>query len=426
MKTKEQYVTIKQLHHQGYNITQISRTLRINRKTVRKYLRSEVYPGYRNQNRKSQLEQHRKYLETRLSQYPLLSSVRLYHELKERGYRGGYRMLCKFVGRIRQPQPPRAYIRVETPPGRQAQADWAEFPKVKLLREGIVNLHCFVIILSYSRSLYIEFCVDEKEQTLQSCHIHSFEYFGGLPLEIRYDNMPTVVIRRENGKPVFHKGFKDFATFYKFKPDICLPYHKEGKGKVERVIQYVRDNFFYAKSFQDLEDLNKQAYEWLNNTANQRFNKLHGAKVCELLEEERLLPLPWLRYDTRTVHLHKVNKDCLISYRGNFYSVPHSYAGQTIEVQDDGESIYCFVERKLMAQHKKCLVKKGQLIINPAHYEGLRQHKRYVELITGNDFILTNQEPPQAGFDHLLAKYPGYFEEVQRRELDIYERVSNG
>jgi transposase len=103
MKTKEQYVTIKQLYHQGYNITQISRMLRINRKTVRKYLSSEVYPGYRNQNRRSQLEQHRQYLETRLNQYPLLSSIRLYQELKDRGYKGGYRMLCKFVRKIRPP-----------------------------------------------------------------------------------------------------------------------------------------------------------------------------------------------------------------------------------------------------------------------------------------------------------------------------------
>lgn len=425
MKTKEEYVTIKQLYHQGYNITQIARTLKINRKTVRKYLNCEGHPGYRNQNRESQLEQHRQYLEVRLKEYPLLSSIRLYEELKERGYKAGYRMLCKFVRKIRPPKQPKAYIRVETPPGKQAQADWAEFSQVKLAQR-IVDLHCFIITLSYSRNLYIEFCLNEKEQNLQNCHIHSFEYFDGVPFEIRYDNMPTVVIRRENGKPIIHQGFKDFATFYNFKPDICLPYHKEAKGKAERVIRYVRGNFFYARSFKDLEDINAQAREWLDKTANQRYNKLHGALISELLEKERLLPLPSFRYDTRIPHLYKVNKDCLISYLGNFYSVPHVYAGQTIELQDDGNIVYCLLNGKFIAQHKKCLIKKGQMIINPAHYEGLKHHNRYVELVTKTDFILTTQEAAFEGFDHLLAKYPGYFEEVERRNLDIYERLANG
>lgn len=425
MKTKEEYVTIKQLHHQGYNITQIARTLKINRKTVRKYLNSEVYPGYRNQNRKSQLEQHRQYLEARLKEYPLLSSIRLYEELKERGYSSGYRMLCKFVRTLRPPKQPKAYIRVETPPGKQAQVDWAEFTQVRL-SEQIVDLHCFLIALSYSRNLYLEFCADEKEQTLQNCHIHSFEYFGGVPLELRYDNVPTVVIRREKGKPVIHRGFKDFACFYKFKPNICLPYHKEGKGKVERKIRYIRENFFYARSFKDLQDLNIQAREWLDKTANQRYNKLYGGKISELLKEEHLQPLPSFRYDTRIPHLHKVNKDCLISYKSNFYSLPHIYVGQTIEVQDDGKDIYCFLNSKFIAKHTKCLLKKGQMIINPAHYQGLKHHSRYVDLVTKGEFILTSQKSSPEGLDWLLAKYPGYFEDVERRELDIYEKVSNG
>jgi len=427
MKTKEEYVTIKQLFHQGYNISQIARTLKINRKTVKKYLNCDVYPGYRNQNRKSQLKPHRDYLEARLKEYPLLSSIRLYEELKERGYNGGYRMLCKFVRTIRLPKQPRAYIRVETPPGKQGQADWAEFAQVKL-GEQMVDLHCFIITLSYSRNLYIEFCADEKEQALQNCHIHAFEYFEGVPLEIRYDNISTIVIRRENGKPVFHQGFKDFATFYNFKPNICLPYHKEGKGKAERKIRYVRENFFYGRTFKDLTDLNTQAWLWLDNTANQRYNRLYQAKICELLKEEHLQALPSIRYDTRIPHLHKVNKDCLISYKANFYSVPHIYAGQTIEVQDDGRDIFCLYHGKLIAQHTKCLLKKGQMIINPMHYEGLRHHSRYVELITQGEFILAAQALPiaQEEFDHLLAKYPGYFEEVQKRELEVYERLAHG
>jgi hypothetical protein len=314
---------------------------------------------------------------------------------------------------------------METPPGKQAQADWAEFPSVKL-GEQIADLHCFIITLSYSRNLYIEFCCDEKEQSLQNCHIHAFEYFGGVPLEIRYDNMPTVVIKRENNKPILHRGFKDFATFYNFKPDICLPGHKEAKGKAERVIRYVRENFFYGRTFKDLDDLNAQGRAWLDKTANQRFNRLYGAKVCELLDEERLQPLPSLKYDTRIPHLYRVNKDCLISYLGNFYSVPHIYACQTIELQDDGKNIHCLLNGKTIAQHIKCVLKKGQLIINPDHYQGLKQHSRYVELITAGDFIITAKELPQEEFDWLLAKYPGYFEDVQRRELDIYERLANG
>lgn len=424
MKTKEEYVTIKQLHHQGYNISQIARTLKINRKTVKKYLKSERYPGYRNQNRKSQIEQHRQYLEMRLKEYPLLSSIRLYEEIKIMGYKAGYRMLCKFVRKIRPPKEPKAYIRVETPPGKQTQVDWADFPKVRL-GDSVVDLYCFIMTLSYSRNLYIEFCADEKEQTLQNSHIHAFEYFGGVPLEIRYDNMRTVVISRGQRRVRLHPGFKDFALFYKFKPNICLPYHKEAKGKAERRIRYVRENFFYGRTFNDLIDLNTRSREWLDKTANQRYNRLYGAKISELLIEEHLQGLPSVRYDTRLPHLHKVNKDCLISYKANFYSVPWIYAGQTVDVQDDGRNIYCLINNKPIAQHEKCLLKKGQMIINPHHYEGLRHHHRYVELIVNKDFVLT-QQPSSEGFDHLLAKYPGYFEEVEKRNLDIYERITNG
>ena len=426
MKTKDEQVTIKQLYHQGYNITQIARTLHINPKTARKYLTCDTYPGYRNENRRSQLEAYRQYLESRLKELPLLSSIRLYEELKEHGYKGGYRMLCKFVRTIRPAKQPKAYIRVETPPGKQGQADWAEFPKVRL-GDTTVDLHCFIINLSYSRNLYLEFCCDEKEQALQNCHIHAFEYFGGVPLEIRYDNMPTVVIRRENNQPILHEGFKDFARFYNFKPDICLPGHKEAKGKAERVIRYIRGNFFYGRTFKDVSDLNSQGWAWLDKTANQRFNRLYGAKVCELLEEERLQPLPGLKYDTRIPHLYKVSKDCLVSYLGNFYSVPHIYACQTVELQDDGKDICCLLNGKIISQHIKCLLKKGQLIINPDHYQGLKQHSRYVELVTQSDCILTSAPLlPAQGLDWLLAKYPGYFEDVQRRELDVYERLTNG
>jgi len=172
--------------------------------------------------------------------------------------------------------------------------------------------------------------------------------------------------------------------------------------------------------------LNGQGRSWLDKTANQRFNRLHGARVYELLDEEHLQSLPGLKYDTRIPHLHKVNKDCLISYLGNFYSVPHIYACQTIELQDDGKNIHLLLNGKTIARHIKCLLKKGQLIINPDHYQGLKQHSRYVELIAKGDFLLTAKEPSQEGFDWLLAKYPGYFEDVQRRELDVYERVING
>lgn len=425
MKSKEEYVSIKQLHHQGYNIAQIARALKINRKTVRRYLKNNGYCRYNTQNRKSQLEEHREYLQDRLKEYPLLSSIRLFGELKERGYTASYRMLCKYVQNLRPAAKPTAFIRVETPPGKQAQADWAEFPKTRLA-DDIIDLHCFVITLSYSRNIFMEFCTDEKQQTFQNCHIHAFEYFGGVPMKVRYDNMRQVVARRENGKPVVNEGFKDFASFYNFNTEICLPYHKEAKGKVERTIRYIRENFFYARKFQDLDDINSQAQEWLDNTANQRFNRLYGSNVADLLESENLQPLPRFQYDTRIPHLCKVNKDCLISYQGNFYSVPHSYACKVIEVQDDGKSITSISNGKKLCVHVKCHLKKGQLIINPEHYEGLKNRQRYVEMISNSEFILTASKELFKGFDSHLGKYPGFMEEVQHRDLDIYERLSNG
>jgi len=426
MKTKEQYMTIHELFRQGYNKTQIARILKISRNTVKKYLRCDTYAGYNTEHRHSVLEKFRTYIEDRLRVFPRLSSVRLYEELIAQGYGGGYRMLCKFVRKMR-PVEQKGYIRVETKPGEQAQVDWAEFPQVKIGHE-VVDLHGFMGILSYSRNRYIEFCCDEQLQTLENCHVHMFEYWKGVPLKIRYDNMRTVVDKREQGRPVFNEGFKDFAQFYGFTIDPCMPAHKEAKGKVERTVRYVRGNFFYARTFKSLDDLNHQARQWADKTANQRFSRLYGARICELLSAEHLQPLPAVPYNNRQVSLRKVQKDCLMSYHGNFYSVPHTHISTMIEVHDDGTHIYCFKDTVNVATHKKSR-SSGQMIIDPQHYAGLKGHRRYVQLLQAHTTVLSKQTDAHQlqdgeSIDRLLGKYAGWWEQVEKRDLGIYERMS--
>lgn len=160
-------------------------------------------------------------------------------------------------------------------PGLQAQVDWGFFENYHVLCNGeYKKLYCFLMILGYSRMRYIEFVTDMSTETLIRCHINAFRYFGGYTEEILYDNMKQVVIKRllKQEDSELNKQFEDFAEFYGFKPVLCRPYRGQTKGKVERTVQYVRDNFMTGIKYTSLNDLNGQAVNWCNKVNS----RVHG------------------------------------------------------------------------------------------------------------------------------------------------------
>jgi transposase len=292
----EEWVDIVALHRQGLSIKAIARKLGISRNAVRRALRRDGPPTRAPQRRPpSKIEPFKDYLLARLAEFPELSTVVLFEEIQALGYTGGLTILRNFTRpyRVRRREP---VVRFETPPGHQAQVDWAHLG-IHVLDGIQTPLHLFVMVLGFSRALYAEVVTSTDIQTFLRLHVRAFESFGGIPEEILYDNQKQVVLSRTADGPRFHPEFLSFSGQFGFKARLCRPYRARTKGKVERSIGYVKDRFFCGRTFTDLADMNHQLACWLAEVANEREHATTGEAPSLRLLREGLRPLadakPW-------------------------------------------------------------------------------------------------------------------------------------
>ena len=287
---------IHSLKAQGYSIRAIARMTGLNRRTVSKRLKEESLKPYKKRKVKSKLDNYKEYIENRIqSAFPdKIPSTVIYEEIKEMGYEGKIRILQMFLKKLYEshfPKKDEEVIRFETEPGFQAQCDWT------ILRKGKEPLYAFVMILGYSRFTYVEITDNMRQETFQQCHINAFEYFGGIPKTILYDNLKSVVIKRDKyGKNNhgFNDNFLDFSKTYKFIPKLCKPYRAQTKGKVERFNLYLKNNFYKplkAKLKESGVEINKELLNahlssWLIK-ANNRIHSTTKEKPFVLLEKEK-------------------------------------------------------------------------------------------------------------------------------------------
>jgi len=287
----EEWVDIVSLHRQGISIKAIAKRLGVSRNTVRRALRRDGPPKRAPQRRPpSKLEPYRDYLLARLAEFPELSAEVLFEEICAMGYAGGRTILKEFTlpYRVRRREP---IVRFETPPGRQAQVDWAHLG-IHEIGGTPTHLYLFVMVLGFSRALYAEVTTSMGIEPFLAAHARAFASFGGVPEELLYDNAKTVVLSRSAAGPVFHPALLDFAGRHAFSPRVCRPYRARTKGKVERSIGYVRDRFFVGRTFADLADLDHQLAAWLDGVANVREHKTTGERPVDRLAREKLAPLP--------------------------------------------------------------------------------------------------------------------------------------
>jgi transposase len=223
----------------------------------------------------------------------------LRREIEALGYQGSERLLRQFLAKLHPAEPAPAVQRFETAPGRQMQVDWAVF------RRGREPLLAFVATLGYSRYVHVEFASSEAFEVLRNCHLRAFEAFGGVPREVLYDNMKTVVLARNaygEGQHRFHAGLWAFARDCGYLPRLCAPYRAQTKGKVERFIRYLRGSFYRPLASRlsaagltlDVPSANAEVRRWLREVANQRLLKAFGESPEARWQRERamLLPVP--------------------------------------------------------------------------------------------------------------------------------------
>jgi len=307
MLKKGEVKMIHKMLKDGLSKSEIARKLGVNRDTVAKYakLPEGHIPSIKREKVDTTVDPYLPNIARILEEAHKLGvnipSTAIHQEIQKLGYRGSLRWMKEIVQRhelrqkVKDEEP---LVRFETTKGKQMQVDWVEFPK-----EG---LSAFVATMGYSRASYVEYVTDERVDTLIKCHMNAFSYFGGVPEEGLYDNMKTVIIKRNAygyGKHKFNEQFRDFAEKHcGMKLKICKPYRAQTKGKVERFNHYLRYSFhnMFKTSLSlmgykmTLENANAEVMDWLDFTANSRIHQTTLHKPFDLLAEEQLqlFPLP--------------------------------------------------------------------------------------------------------------------------------------
>lgn len=373
MLSSTEVTMIRSLAAQGQSVSAIARAVCADRKTVRGVLAKGEQDKDAQKESPSILDPFKPYLMGRL-EVADFTAQRLFQDLQTMDYKGGYDLVKRFVAPLRAEKHRKAVRRFETLPGQQAQVDWGEKFGWIEIDDVRKTLFCFSMVLGFSRRQYIEFTISRNLPTFLLCHVHAFEYFGGVTAEVLYDNLKTAVLSNLEGVVTFQSEFSDFASYYGFVPRACRPYRAQTKGKVERPFPYIRSNFFLGRSWTSLADLNNHARVWLDQTANQRVHGTTFEKPADrfLKEQDHLRPLPAQRFHAVEMTFRSSTRDCLISYEGNFYSVPHRYAarrGLRVEVAEDRLEIYHQDQR--IALHALCRGKHHR-IVDPKHLEGMQ------------------------------------------------------
>jgi len=400
---------ILELHRQGLKVSAIARKTGLDRKTVRKYIARGLEPptyGPREPREKS-ITAFLPFLRKRLAAFPDLTAVRLWRELRERGYAGGYTAVKRAVREIR-PVPLTPFeVRFETPPGEQAQVDFARFVVTFADEPGLTRIvWLFSLVLGHSRLIWARFVVHQDLQTVLRCHIAALEAIGGAPGEILYDRMKTAVIGEDtHGLVIYNRALLDLARHYGFQPRACRPYRAKTKGKVERPFRYIREDFFLGGSFRNLDDLNGQLRHWLDTVANPRLHATTKRVVNEAFADEKpfLQPLPLAPYRAVLKLERRVSHEGLVSIGGNLYSVPDTTRRRILDIHVLADEIQIFEGGALIAVHAP-LEGRDQRRIDPAHRRAVAApHRR-----TATESILL----ARAG------------DVVARRSLDFYDAVA--
>lgn len=365
-------VMILDLHREGLTVSAIARQLELDRKTVRKYIERGLEPpayGPRKP-RSRRLEPFEPYLRQRIAAYPGLTGSRLLREIREHGYRGGYTAVTDFLREARPAPSPSFEVRFETPPGHQAQVDFAQFQVMFTDEQNVVRIAwLFSLVLGYSRLIWARFVMHQDLQTVLRCHLAAFAALGGVPQEILYDRMKTAVTGEDGqGHIVYNRALVDFARHHGFHPRACRPYRAKTKGKVERPFRYIREDFFLARGFRNLDDLNRQLAHWLAMVANPRVHATTQRVVNEAFAEERplLRPLPLVPFNAVLKLERRVSHEGMVSVGGNLYSVPDATRRRVVEVHTLADEIRIFEDGRLIAAHA-VLEGRHQRRVAPGH-----------------------------------------------------------
>jgi transposase len=375
------YQTFQQIRQccerDGLSIAQTASLLGLDERTVAKWSVTQAYQARKTVRRPSKLDGFRAEIVRLLHQYPY-SAQQILQRLRPSGYTGGYSILKALVHQLRPPMHT-AYLTLHFAPGQCAQVDWgcAGWLQVGSTRR---RLSFFVMVLAYSRRLYVEFTLAQSMEHFLACHQNAFVYYGGASAEVLCDNCKTAVLSHPVGGPVsLHPRYLDFAQHYGFCIRACAPRQPQQKGRVEAAVAYIKKNFLAGLDLNglSLEALNHAARHWMDTTANLRVHAETGKTPAELFGDEvpQLRPLNPQVYVTAVLHPARATSRCRVHFDGNRYSIPPRFARRPLLVKAYPQRVAIYHQDQLIADHPRNYDRR-QDVAKAEHEEELLAQRR--------------------------------------------------
>jgi len=359
-----------------WKIGTIARELSVHPDAVRNAIDAQRLGGAAQPLRASMVDPYAEFIRQTLNQHPRLRATRIYQMVRDRGYAGSVVQLRRAVARLR-PQIREPFLQLNMLPGEQGQVDWAHFGHVRIGRAQRA-LSCFVMTLSYSRAIYLEFFFDQSTENFLRGHVHAFQAWNGQPRAILYDNLKSAVLERRGTHILFNPRLVELSAHYHFAPQPCQVRAGNQKGRVERTIRYVRDSFWAGRTFTTLAECNRQAWQWRDQIAHRRpWPSDSGRIVVDVFAEEqpRLLPPPLHSFPTERIETVRSHKTIYVRFDLNDYSIPPEMVGRPLTLAASDTTVRILDGAVELVRHRRSYDRQQQ-ILDPAHREAVLKSKR--------------------------------------------------
>ncbi len=402
----ETYCKIIQLHQKQLKPTQISRNLSLDLRTVLHWIEEGAYRLRETPKRESKLDPYKPQILRWLEQHQY-TGVQILQRLREDGYEGGRSILQEYISVIR-PRKFKAYLTLSFAPGECAQVDWGQYGSVPV-GSTQRRLSFFVMVLCYSRMMYVEFTVLQSMEHFLACHQNAFNFFGAVPENIMVDNLKSAVIRRMIGQaPVFNLRYLDFANHHGFTIKACGVGKGNEKGRVENAVGYVKKNFLGGLEIPDFSTVNPAARHWMDSIANIRVHGATRKQPIELFKVEKpaMRPLPEAPYEVAVSRMVRATNRFRVNLDANRYSVPAEYAGQRLALKAYPDRLCIYHNAQLIAQHPRSY-DRNKDFEHPDHPRALLAQRRAAK-----------EQRLLMRFLTLSPKAEAYYQQLRERRLN--------
>lgn len=377
---------LRYFHVEKWLVGTIAQQLGVHHGTVDRVLSRAGLPKAERPHRASLIDPYLPFVLQTLKQYPKLTASRLYAMVRERGYSGGEDHFRHLIAHHRPRSQPEAYLRLKTLPGEQAQVDWGHFGKLTI-GKAERTLMAFVMVLSFSRAIFLRFFLDARMANFLRGHQGAFAAWGGLPRVLLYDNLKSAVLERRGDAIRFHPTLLEFAAHYRFDPRPVAVARGNEKGRVERAIRYVRDSFFAARKWTDLDDLNAQATAWCEGQAADRpcpEDRTISVRTAFEQEQPKLVALPDNPFPADECETVSAGKTPYVRFDRNDYSIPFTHVRRTLTVVASPSEVRVLDGAAVIAVHPRSY-DKGEQVEDPTHIAALTALKRQSRQHRGTD-----------------------------------------